>query len=739
MAGAAKDSDGFSSHWGLVLASLGAAIGTGNIWRFPIRAAANGGGAFLIPLFIFIFSWCIPLLIAEFTIGKKTRLGTVGAFKKLMGKNYPWMGIWMMMVSLIVGFYYAVVMGWTINYSWVAITGGISGGVDGLTVWNSFLGSYYQVLLFQGFAVFISCYIVYRGIAKGIERTNLILMPILFGMLIFLVIWVLGTLPRSVNGLHHLFVPNLSDLSDAKLWMDAMGQAVFSTSAGFGMAITYGAVMKKNEDTALNPFLVGLGDTGVALLAGVVVFGAVFGIAGSNSEALGALSGADVPAIGFPFIYLTELFGTIPGGAIFGFIFFLAMAFAALTSMIATLEIAARNFIDCGWNRVKAIKWIGLLTFIGGIPSAVLIERKISNRGEFYNPWFMEVQMDTWDVGLVIAGLFVAIAVYRYGVTDFRMNLINTPDNDIHIGKWWEVVMVYLFPLQFVILITWMLYETFSTLLVIQILALFLFVILANNWLGRLAPPFDDDDEEEDEPEPIRAKTIGSSLKGLFGTKKVLSQESQVEEKVKGPEYPSADVVSSKTRVQEATILDTKLGKEELVKKEIPPADIIEKEIPKASVIKKEHPKAEVMPKEVPKADVIKKEPPPKAEVLQVGYPKADMIVTKPPEADILEEGSPKADVLKRKPPEADIVHEGYPKADVLKGRPPPAEVVKKEIPSAEIVKTIPPKAEILRTDYPDASTVSRSSATRPLQDHYPAAGIVHKDVPPARLVKKGK
>ena len=132
-------SDEFSGRPGLIFATIGAAIGTGNIWRFPRMVGANGGGSFLVPWLIFLFVWSVPLIIAEFALGKRSRTGTVGTFRIFGGKNMAWMGLWTAWISTAIGFYYAVVTGWCLNYFQTAVRGGLGSEVDTTEVWNSFL------------------------------------------------------------------------------------------------------------------------------------------------------------------------------------------------------------------------------------------------------------------------------------------------------------------------------------------------------------------------------------------------------------------------------------------------------------------------------------------------------------------------------------------------------------------------------------------------------------------------
>lgn len=457
-------SEVFTSRWGLIFAALGAAIGTGNIWRFPKETASNGGGAFLIAYVIFLFTWSIPLLIAEFSIGKKTRLGTIGSFKFIGGSKYAWMGAWMIFVAVVINFYYAVVMGWTLKYFSVAVTGGLNQDVNTAALWNAFISSPGQIILFQFIAIAVGFIIVYRGVMSGIEKTTKILMPVLFFLLIFLAIWALS-LPGAFNGLRFLFVPKFEYLVRGETWVKALAQSAWSCSAGMGMAITYACYMKRREDTALNSFITGLGDSSASLIAGIAVICTLFALSASVPAANQTLEAGQT---GITFIHITNLFTTMPGGMIIAIAFFMAMSFAALTSLIAGFESATRNFMDHGWTRKKSIKFVALATFLGGLPSAAIF---LIISGEA-TPVFLDMQDHVWGLGLILSGLFVAFVIWKYGEDRlsfhswwnspdrFRRELVNTRWNDLHIGRWWNFVIKFLFPLQAIVLFGWYFAQT---------------------------------------------------------------------------------------------------------------------------------------------------------------------------------------------------------------------------------------------------------------------------------------
>lgn len=450
-------SSGFTSRWGFILAALGAAIGTGNIWRFPKEAASNGGGAFLFLYIGFLFLWAIPLLLTEFAIGKRTRLGTVGSFKLLAGKKYAWMGMWLAFISGAIGFYYAVVMGWTLKYCTHAVYPGFSGDIDSQAIWNAFIADPFWVIFFQIFALAISTFIIYKGVAGGIEKVNKVLIPLMFAIMFFMAVWAvvepgqLGFRTGALNGLEYLFIPRFHYLGKAETWVAALAQAAWSCSAGMGMAITFGAYTKAREDTALNGFMTGLGDTAASLVVGVAVFATVFAFSPDPKSVV--LEGG----AGLTFIQLPVLFAKMPGGTVIAFLFFLAMAFAALTSMMTTLEISVKNFEDFGWSRKRAILTISGVTFLLGIPSAVLI---LNHNGAPVTA-FLDNQDTVWGTGLILNGLFISFLVWKYGVGRFRRNIVNSKWNDIYIGKWYEIIVKFGFPVIIIILMVWYTVQTF--------------------------------------------------------------------------------------------------------------------------------------------------------------------------------------------------------------------------------------------------------------------------------------
>tara|TARA_Y100000766_G_C18914058_1_gene610025 strand:- start:3637 stop:5328 length:1692 start_codon:yes stop_codon:yes gene_type:complete len=469
-----QQSDEFSGRMGLIFAAIGAAIGTGNIWRFPRMVGANDGGTFLIPWLIFLFAWSIPLVIAEFALGKRSRTGTIGTFRIFAGKNFAWMGLWTAWISTAIGFYYAVVAGWCLKYFQLGVTNGLVGdNVDTQLVWNEFLQSPGSVVFFQFLVIAITLLAIWKG-AKAIEKVNVILMVSLF-VLLFMSLGLslmMDMEDGSLDGFLFMFTVNWSSLSEPSIWINGLSQSAWSCSAGMGMAITYSVYMRKDEDTTLNAFTMGLANNSISIIAGLTVLSAIFAVNENPLETVTNGSSA------ITFLALPEVFAQAPGGGVGAWVmmsgFFLALSFAALTSMISTVELCVRNFVDHGYEREKSVLLTSVAILIFGLPSA-LVWISVADDGTAF-PQFLEVQDHIWGYGLMFSGLFIAFTIWKYGyvkwrseveagraapglqgylgigVSAFRDDFINTGDNDIWIGRWWDILLYLAFPFLFSVL-----------------------------------------------------------------------------------------------------------------------------------------------------------------------------------------------------------------------------------------------------------------------------------------------
>ncbi|MFQ5603197.1 MAG: sodium-dependent transporter [bacterium] len=438
-----RQTEYFSTRWALILAALGMAVGTGNIWRFPRIVAQNGGGSFLIPWIIFLFLWSIPLLIIEFSMGKETRHGTVGAFGKFLGKKFTWMGAFVGFCTMAIMFYYSVVMGWCVKYFVTAVLAD-SDIFQSEMYWSQFTRGL-QPVFFHLISMAIGAFVIYKGVVQGIEKANKILIPALFFLLIIAAVRAL-TLPGAVAGLNYLFKPELAPLLDYKTWLAALSQSAWSTGAGWGLILTYAVYMKKQEDVVLNSFISGLGNNSASLLAAMVILPTIFALL-PYKDAMKAVSASNT---GLTFIWIPKLFEQMPLGSAFMVVFFLALTFAAMSSLIAMIELATRIFMDAGMKRHHAIFYVAVFGFLLGLPSALSMA-------------FFDNQDWVWGLGLIVSGMFFAFAAIKYGVDKLRTNIVNAEGCDLKAGKWFNVIVMFLIPIEFVALLAWWFWQAVTT------------------------------------------------------------------------------------------------------------------------------------------------------------------------------------------------------------------------------------------------------------------------------------
>ena len=444
----------FSSRLGLLLCVLGIAVGTGNIWRFPRIAAQNAGedgaGAFLVAWIIFLFVWSVPLIIAEYALGRKGRMGVVGTFAKIAGEKFAWMGAFIGFVATAIMFYYSVVAGWCVYYlvKMASEPLPLSAGAA-QDIWDGFQGGGMPVA-FHALAMGLGAVVVWNGI-KSIERANLVLIPALLLIILISVIRAL-TLEGSFEGIAFLFTPDWSTLSKPRIWLEALTQNAWDTGAGWGLILTYGAYMKSRHGVVKNAFITGVGNNTVSLLAAVVIFGTVFAILGaqmSKAEVLAVMQTSGPAATGLTFIWMPQLFAKMPAGNLFAILFFLGLSFAAFSSLIAMIELSTRILVDLGVARRQAILGVCIVGFTLGVPSAINLD-------------FFANQDFVWGVALMISGAFIAFAVIRHGATRFRTGNIDNQPHDWNAGPVWDTLIRFVIPTLAIVLLGWWLYQAAS-------------------------------------------------------------------------------------------------------------------------------------------------------------------------------------------------------------------------------------------------------------------------------------
>ncbi|MEQ8363271.1 MAG: sodium-dependent transporter [Cyclobacteriaceae bacterium] len=390
----------FGSKFGFIMAAAGSAVGLGNIWRFPYLTGENGGGAFVFIYLCCVLAIGIPLLFNEIALGRLTGKNPIGAFKDT-GSNKFWLigAILSLCVSFFVTSYYGVIAGWTIGYIYTSLMG-VELSFAEFTANPSIV-----IPLFVGF-IGLNLLIVTKDIAKGIEKASKILMPVLFVLVLVVIIRGL-TLEGASAGLRYFLVPDFSKIN-AATFLKALSQCFFSMSIGWGIMITYGSYLSKNESIVKSALWIGVLDTTVALMGGLMIFPAVFAFGMEPNQG---------PTLVFQI--LPHIFSEMPGGNIVGAFFFLLLCIAALTSTISMIEVPGSWLIDeKKWSRKKAAWVVAIAAIIFGIPSALskgandtLTNMSIQFSGMTITS-FMDIMDFIWgSFFIIIVSLFVCLYV----------------------------------------------------------------------------------------------------------------------------------------------------------------------------------------------------------------------------------------------------------------------------------------------------------------------------------------
>lgn len=363
----AQKRETFSGRRAFILAAIGSAVGLGNIWRFPYTTYENGGGAFIIPYLIALLTAGIPLLFLDYAIGHRHRGGAPLSYRRV-SPHFEVFGWWQMMVNVIIGLYYAVVLGWAASYTYFSFT-----GAWGDKPIDFFIGEFLKMgdikngisFEFVGMvtAPLIAMWIVAlgvlsMGVQKGIAKVSSVLMPVLVVMFMALVIYSLF-LPGAAKGLDALFTPDWSKLSNPSVWIAAYGQIFFSLSIGFGIMVTYASYLKKESDLTGSGLVVGFANSSFEVLAGIGVFAALGFIATAQGQEVSEVAKG---GIGLAFFAFPTIINKAPFGEVLGVLFFGSLTFAALTSFISVIEVIISAIQDK--IRISRVK----VTFIVGVP-----------------------------------------------------------------------------------------------------------------------------------------------------------------------------------------------------------------------------------------------------------------------------------------------------------------------------------------------------------------------------------
>ncbi|GAB6156956.1 sodium-dependent transporter [Desulfotomaculum varum] len=422
----------WGTRFGFIMAAVGSAVGLGNIWRFPYMAADNGGGIFFLCYLFALLTAGIPIMILEFGIGHKFRGGAPLTLAR-MNRKWEWLGWWQILVCFFIAVYYVVVIAWALSYVGFSLT-----QAWGDAPKDFFFGQYLKLtggpfelggintqilvpLLLVWAVAFIS---IYAGVKSGIERVAKILIPVLFFMVVFITIRGI-TLPGAVAGLNFLFEPDFSRLLDYKVWTAAYGQIFFDLSICFAIMITYASYLPKDSDVVNNAFTTCLTNCSFSLLAGMAVFSILGHMAFTQGVAVKEVAGAGV---GLAFITFPAAIGTLGSAApFFGVLFFLALTFAGITSLISINEAAIAALMDkfnigrkpaTIFYTVTAAACSLLFATGGGLYILDIVDHFTNN------------------FGIVFGGLLEVLLIgWLFNLQSIKDHI--NPISDFKVGSWW--------------------------------------------------------------------------------------------------------------------------------------------------------------------------------------------------------------------------------------------------------------------------------------------------------------
>jgi NSS family neurotransmitter:Na+ symporter len=443
----AKTRDRWHSRTSFIMAAVGSAVGLGNVWRFPHMAYSNGGGAFLIPYFVALFTAGIPMLVLEMGIGQRMQRGAPLAFGAIR-KPLQWFGWWAAGLSAGIVIYYSTILAWSWVYLWHSLT--LAWGDQPQTFFvqdvlqrsqsPGEIGWPVMPLVIGMALTWLTIYLILRKGVRSVSKVVMVTVPLPLILLAILLVRGLS-LPGAIDGIRYYLTPDFSKLTDLKIWLSAYGQIFFSLSLASGVMIGYGSYLGKKAEITNSAFITGLANCGTSFFAGFVVF--------SMLGYLAQAQGVDVSQVaekstGLAFVTFPTAISKLPAlNALFGVVFFVALLTLGIDSAFALQEAFTTGFHD-KWQipPEKLARFFVLIAF----PVSLLFVTK----GGFY--WFDIVDKWICDFGLVISGLIQCIIVgYLYGVREFRDYL--NGQSEVKLGNWWIWALRYVTPVVLLVIL----------------------------------------------------------------------------------------------------------------------------------------------------------------------------------------------------------------------------------------------------------------------------------------------
>jgi len=440
----------WGSKAGFILAASGSAVGLGNIWGFPTQVGQGGGAVFVLVYLTCVLFICLPIMVAELVLGRRAQLDPVGSFSLIRpGSNWWLVGALGVLAGAGILSFYSVIAGWSVAYIWFTASGAVTGDADAVGAFFSNFTA--NGPLSVGLTLVIltaTAAVLVGGVQSGIERVTKVMMPALIGLLLILAIRA-ASLPGAAEGLAYYLRPDFSRILDPAVINAALGQAFFSLSLGMGAMLTYGSYLSKRESLVTAACWVVALDTGMALLAGFIIFPSGFSIEGFDPSAGGP---------GLIFAVLPRLFATLPGGQLVGAAFFILLTMAALTSTISLLEVPVAHFIDAHkWTRRKAVLLVTTGVFLLAVPSA-LGNGAVGVLGSLpvLGVDFLTMMGTVWnDFALPIGGLLTAVFVGWVWRVDQAIEEIELHGVRFPARRLWSVLIRYVCPVAIAVIIVY--------------------------------------------------------------------------------------------------------------------------------------------------------------------------------------------------------------------------------------------------------------------------------------------